>query len=154
MSARWPLEALHALRVREEDAAGAALAAACERERARAVERAARASVLGECRVARAAVGRVEPGASAGALAARGRRGALLRVAEQRAQDELHQAERRLALAGADVARARAAFVAAERAVELLERRRAAWEEARRRCRARAEEAAQDDRAAGGDALP
>ncbi|WP_242394055.1 YscO family type III secretion system apparatus protein [Anaeromyxobacter oryzisoli] len=149
MSGRWPLEALRGLREREEEGARAALAAACADERTAAAERVARADAVAGWRAARARAER-DPGGSplrVDALAARDRRCAALRRRELDAGAVLAEAERRVEAAKADVTRARAALYTARRALEVLERHRAAWDGARRRERERAAEAAQDDRA-------
>jgi flagellar export protein FliJ len=133
---------LLALRERDEETAQAALAAALAAEdRARRARDRLRAARDTAERRALAGVDRDAEDALAASL--QGRAGY-----ETRLRREEAAASAALSAAGKGVAAARAALAVASSAREAIARHRAAWEEARRRTQARAEDAVGDDLAA------
>jgi hypothetical protein len=148
----WPLAALHGVRRRAEEAARVALAEACAREGRARSERDVAAAGVAAAEAARVTREREDAAGTAEALQTRARFAARLRDEERIARVRLEAAEHRVRESSEVLARARVKLEGARRALEALERRRAAWEEARRRDRERAEEAVSDDRPpSGGD---
>jgi flagellar biosynthesis chaperone FliJ len=141
----YPLEALLELRTRAEDDAKAAL------ERARSqVDEATRAHAarVGELAAAREGRARAEAGiggASAAALQAAAAHAARLREREATAVTRLGAAEAARAAAEGTAREREATLFVARRDRRAIALHRERWESARRRARASAEDAAQDD---------
>lgn len=144
---RFPLEALRLVRCHDEQAGRASLAAACAAEAAVLAERDARAAGLEAMRVKRGRQAAPRGGIDALALAAASRFDARLRGEEALLRAALVEDDVRLAAASSGVARARATLEVARTRLEIIDRRREAWELAVRRRAERSEEAARDDRA-------